>query len=113
MPDGDCASVDVELATVESKLALASENLRAEGLVDFEPIDLRQAQASQVQQSLDCRYWRDAHDLWADANHGTSHHARQGIFLVLLQVCARSHQGRRPTVYDSGAVPACLHSAKC
>jgi hypothetical protein len=39
MPDGNSASVDVEFVAVEAKLALAGENLRSEGLIDFEAID--------------------------------------------------------------------------
>jgi len=89
MPDGNSASVDVEFVAVEAKLALAGENLRSEGLIDFEAIDLWQTQASQAQQGLNCRHRSDAHNLWADANHRPGHDSRQGVFLVLLQATRR------------------------
>ena len=46
MSDGDCASIDVEFTSVQAKLVLAGENLCAESLIDFEAIDLRQAQSA-------------------------------------------------------------------
>ena len=42
MPNGNRASVDIQLVAVNTKFALACQDLSAEGFVDFETINLIQ-----------------------------------------------------------------------
>ena len=82
MADGDCAPIDVELVAIEAEFALAGKNLGAKGFVDFDPIDIRQTQASRLQQRLNCRDGRDAHDLWRHADYGSGYDSYQRFFLT-------------------------------
>jgi hypothetical protein len=76
MPDRDCPSIDIEFVAVQAKFTLTRKNLRAEGFIDFEAIDLPWAQTGRVQQSSDRRYRPNAHDLRAHTNHGPGYNSR-------------------------------------
>ncbi len=65
MSDGDCATVHVDSRAVEPELFLDREVLRAERLVDLEPMDLLDAHPGLLREGADRGRGPDAHDCFA------------------------------------------------
>src|SRR6266511_2925694 len=77
MTDGDGAAVDVELGFVDAEFARARHDLRAEGFVDLEAIDVRKLEPRALEHGLDGGHRTDAHDVRSHADGCTGEDARE------------------------------------
>src|SRR5450755_3888619 len=112
MTDGDGAAIDVELGLVEAEFARASQHLSAEGLVNFDAVDLTERQPSALQQRAD--RWRrtDAHDLGRATHRDRADQLRQRRFAGARQPRAADHDRRRRAVDHRRTIAAGLHAAE-
>ena len=88
MPDRDRAAIHVQFRLVERKLARARHHLRAERLVDFDPVDVAERDASARQQSADRRHRADAHDLRRTADGDAGDDPRQRFLSRCRRIAA-------------------------
>src|SRR4029450_3671824 len=77
MTDGDGAAVDVELGFVDAELTRTRHDLRAEGFVDLEAIDVRKLDPCALEDGLDGGHRTDAHDVRSHADGCTGDDARE------------------------------------
>ena len=112
MADGDRAAIDVELVLVEAELAGAGHDLRAEGLVDLEAVDVGQLEAGALEHGLDRRHRADAHDLRRHAHGRAGDDAGKRRLAGCLDVIGGGDQRRRGAIDDGRGIAAGLHAAE-
>ena len=79
MADGDGAAIDVELGLVDAEFAGAGHDLRAEGLVDLEAVDVDELEPGALQHRLDRGHRADAHDLRRHADRRAATRRASGV----------------------------------
>src|SRR5499427_2634782 len=69
MAEGNRAAVDVQTIVIKLQFAIAGDDLRGEGLVQFNQIDVRERQLLPFEQSPGRRYRADPHDFRSDTRN--------------------------------------------
>src|SRR6266511_5519993 len=110
MTDGDGAAVDVEFGFVDAELTRTRHDLRAEGFIDLEAIDVRKLEPCALEDGLDGGHRTDAHDVRSHADGCAGEDARERG--PGRRVIRRGDERRRRAVDDGGGIAAGLHSAE-
>src|SRR6202044_2198556 len=107
MAERDRAAVDVELRTIKMQLAVASQDLGCEGLIEFDQVEIRHSQLTFFFQLTQRRHWADSHDSRIHA-HGTYSENTSQWFEIIFpgEVFAREHN-RGSAIRDAGRIARC------
>src|SRR5215472_13145873 len=84
MTEREGAAVDVHLATVEMKLTVAGEDLRGEGLVQFDEIEVGQFETVFLLHLVQSRNRANAHDARIDSGGRNRKNAGERLEVVFL-----------------------------
>ena len=112
MTDGDGAAIYIQLRMIDAELSLASQDLRSKCFVDFETIDLIQAQAVVLENGPDGRDRADTHDFRRYPDSGAGDDAGQRLSAVLAHECPGRNKRSARAIYYGGTVAAGLHSSE-
>src|SRR4029450_101646 len=110
MTDGDGAAVDVEFGFVDAELTRTRHDLRAEGFVDLEAIDVGKLEPCALEHGLDGGDRTDAHDVGSHADGCPGEAAPEPG--PSLRVIGGDNERRPRAVDDGGGIPASLHPAE-
>ncbi len=90
MAERDRASVDVEFLVVEMQLAVAGQDLRGEGFVEFDQIEVGELEAVLLLEPVDGGHGADAHDARVDSGRGCGEDSGERLQIISLdEVLAR------------------------
>ena len=84
MSERDSAAIHIELVAIKVKLAIAGQNLRGKGLIEFDQVEVGDSQAVFFLHLFHGRDRTDAHDARVNAGGGYRDNAGQRLQVVLL-----------------------------
>jgi hypothetical protein len=97
---------------IDAEFSLASQYLRTKCFVDFEAIDLIEAQTAVIEKGADGRDRADAHIFRGYTDSSACHNTGQRLFAMLARERSGGNQSRASPVHDGGTVAAGLHTAE-
>src|SRR5277367_730040 len=104
MAERDRAAVDVELIAVEAKFAVAGEDLRGEGFVEFDEIEVFEREFVFLLHLAQGWHRANAHGAWVYPNRRESHDARERFEIVLLNERFAGEDDGSSTIRNAGRI---------